>query len=93
MTRAQQDRISWLWWDWHNPFDGASYHITTNGRFGSWKSQPSHPYQPNHGSQVALNHAASIQNTSGQDELHAHPFVQLNGALTPPAPRDLAAAR
>lgn len=64
MTRAQQNRISWLWWDWHNPFDGASYHITTNGRFGSWKSQPTHPYQPNHGSQVALNHAASIKNTS-----------------------------
>jgi len=64
MTRAQQGRVSWLWWDWHNPFDGASYHITTNGRYGSWKSQPSHPYQPNHGSQVALNHAASIQKTS-----------------------------
>lgn len=64
MTRAQTNRVSWLWWDWYNPYDSASYHITTNGRYGSWKSLSSHPYQPNHGSQVALNHAASIRNTS-----------------------------
>jgi hypothetical protein len=64
MAAAQQLKIGWLWRDFYEPNQAFSYHATTDGKYGSWKSNPDHPYQPDHGHSVSIGHPASIANTA-----------------------------
>jgi hypothetical protein len=74
MTKAQQNGIGWLWWDWYNPY-GSENNLTRDGSAGNLTST---------GNTVINSHAASISKTakltcSEPDEPEG-PFISINSA-------------
>jgi hypothetical protein len=64
MSAAKEHQISWLWWDWYNPYNGMMFSISSSGRYGDWMEEPEHPFGIDVGYQAAVGHEGSCQNTS-----------------------------
>ena len=61
MKEAEDNQLSWLWWDWHYTKDGVFFpqtvhNLTKDGKFGNWQE----PF----GAEVCVNSPYSIKNTA-----------------------------
>jgi hypothetical protein len=71
MTKAQQNGIGWLWWDWYNPY-GSENNLSNDGTAASLTTT---------GNTVVKSHAASITKTAKLScSKPAGPFISINSA-------------
>ncbi len=63
IEECHQNNLSWLYWDWHNPY-GSLDSLSYDGIYGHWNSNSQHPYGANFGQWIAVSSPYSIQNTA-----------------------------
>jgi PKD repeat protein len=64
LQECEDHQISWLWWDWWNPYSGNLFSVSSSGKYGDWMVWNQHPFGADVGYQTAIGHAASVKNTS-----------------------------
>ena len=67
IEQSHRYELSWLHWDWHNPY-GGSNSLSADGTYGNWRSEPENPHGADYGAWIAVESPYSVQSTAVRNQ-------------------------